>query len=801
MAERAIGAAASQTLDGRRAGAVYLLFFASGAAALIYEVSWARQTGLLVGHTADGGVVVLTAYFAGLAVGYVVGAGLAGRVKPLPAYAVAELAAAAWACVIPSLLSAADSWGLQAGPHLSSPAIRTAVRWLLCFFVVLPATAALGATLPLVAAGLSDAGQSVGRAVTAYAVNAAGAFAGTVAVTAWLIAGVGVRGSGYVAAGLSATCGVAALALNRLAPLPTAAATSPAAPRSTVPHRGSGVPLVVYIPAAVSGFGVLALEVLYARLFSLVFHNSTYTFGAVLAAAVLALTLGGVIARVATLRAGPRAFVAYAAGAGAVLTALSVYWFAALTRFQYFRGGDGFSAYLAGAFGLAALVVLPPVSVLGAILPAVWCCVPPGGASPGRLVGRTAFVNTLGAAAGSAGAGLLLLPTLGLWGSFAAVSALFTALSVVLLASAGRRASAVAATLAFLVAVGPLLVPPGPERWAAASDESVVRRWTTAYGWIDVVESPDGVRNVRQNMHYRFGTTGADAPRAYRQARLPVLLHPQPSDVLFLGLGTGLTAAGAVAHPEVERAVVVELIPEVVEAARLLSGSNQRVVDHPKFAVEVDDARHYLRTTDRQFDVVVSDLFVPWESEAGYLYTVEHYRAARRRLKPGGVFCLWLAAYQLGAAEFETIADSFAAVFPDTSLWWGNLSGRRAIVALVGSEGPLDIDATRIDARLRRAARTGPADPEIASARDVVARYAGQWLVRRPNRLNTDEHPRVEFSTPVSHRNRTLLQGGTLRAFFDDVLAGLPDRAGSFSEKDDGPLARRGWQRLAVFPE
>lgn len=58
---------------------------------------------------------------------------------------------------------------------------------------------------------------------------------------------------------------------------------------------------------------------------------------------------------------------------------------------------------------------------------------------------------------------------------------------------------------------------------------------------------------------------------------------------------------------------------------------------HSKVQIRIDDARHYRLAGDRRFDVIVSDLFVPWESESGYLYTVEHYRVARDRLKPGGV--------------------------------------------------------------------------------------------------------------------------------------------------------------------
>lgn len=783
---------------GRSAvGLAYLIFFVSGAAALVYEVSWARQVGPLFGRTLHAAAVVLTAYFAGLALGYSVGGLIAARIPPLRAYAVAEFAAAGWACLVPVLLDAVDAgrWsGLSHLLHHPTPAARLVLRWLFCFLLLLPATAALGATLPLIAEWLSPPGRPAARRVaTAYAANTAGAFAGVVGATAGLLVTAGVRGSGALAAILSAVCGGIALILDRSARGPVAGPNPP----PVLPTESGRPPAWAIVAAALSGFGVLALEVLYARLFSLVFHNSTYTFGAVLAGALVGLAIGPIVTRLVGRVVSPCSLVVWAAAVGGVATVLSVVVFSRVTAFDYFRPGGSFAAYLAGAVGLVALVLVPPFCALGAILPAVWYA-PTGASGSGRLVGRTTVVNAVAGAIGAASASLLMLPALGLWASFGLVAALFMLPAIVALSARGRPGAAVACGVAFLVPVIPVVSPPGPERWASGGDEELVRRWDSAYGWVDVVKGPDGVLKVRQNLHYRFGTTGVDAPRARRQAHLPLLLHPRPADALFLGLGTGVTASGALPHPEVERVVVVELVPEVVDAARLLADANRGVVDHAKVEVRVGDARAYLRATDRRFDVIVSDLFVPWESETGYLYTVEHYRAARRRLKPGGLFCQWLPVYQLGPEELELIADSFATAFPDVSLWWGHLDARRPIVALIGSDGPPAPDAGAMDERLRRLWAAAPVDRDIETARAVSGLYLGHWLPRRPDRLNTDEHPRVEFLTPVSQADRTLLEGEALRRYHADVLARLPDRF-PFTGAADDAEGRRSRHRQALF--
>ncbi|MFV2070198.1 MAG: hypothetical protein ACC645_24790 [Pirellulales bacterium] len=68
----------------------YLIFFLSGAAALIYEISWSRQLGLLFGHTVHAAAVVLASYFAGMAVGHLVAARWSSRVSPLLGYGIAR---------------------------------------------------------------------------------------------------------------------------------------------------------------------------------------------------------------------------------------------------------------------------------------------------------------------------------------------------------------------------------------------------------------------------------------------------------------------------------------------------------------------------------------------------------------------------------------------------------------------------------------------------------------------------------------------------------------------------------------
>ena len=251
----------------------------------------------------------------------------------------------------------------------------------------------------------------------------------------------------------------------------------------------------------------------------------------------------------------------------------------------------------------------------------------------------------------------------------------------------------------------------------------------------------------------------------------------------------------------VQRIEAVELIPEVVEAAESLAEHNHGVVGHLKVKVYVDDARHHLMAHDAMYDVIISDLFVPWESESGYLYTVEHYQVASSRLKPEGMFCQWLPLYQLGPREFELIANSFASVFPSTTIWWAQLETTSPVIGLIGTQTPLKVDIDSLNKRIEGLrANQDAMDPTIAMSHRLLDLYLGDWAVQQDALLNTDEHPRVEFLTPVSNRNRRMIRGDELKNYYQDVLGQLTSSQLIVSgETEEDEAARRALQQAILF--
>jgi len=156
-----------------------LAFFASGAAGLLFEVLWFRALGRLLGNTVWSAALVLTAFMLGIALGGLLAARWAGRIRrPARAFAFAEATVAlsgsllVWGAPlleasIPTLLS----------PLAGHPDLLAAARLALALGAMLVPTTAMGMTLALgVRALAGPAGPNTVRALSIlYAANTFGA--------------------------------------------------------------------------------------------------------------------------------------------------------------------------------------------------------------------------------------------------------------------------------------------------------------------------------------------------------------------------------------------------------------------------------------------------------------------------------------------------------------------------------------------------------------------------------------------------------------------------------------------------
>jgi spermidine synthase len=275
-----------------------------------------------------------------------------------------------------------------------------------------------------------------------------------------------------------------------------------------------------------------------------------------------------------------------------------------------------------------------------------------------------------------------------------------------------------------------------------------------AMGTVAVVERA-GERRIKLNNFYVLGGTAAAGDERL-QGHIPLLLHPRPERVAYLGLGTGISLSAVSFHP-VRAVVALELVPEVVSVARDWFGeANLGVLGDPRVRVRAEDARSFVAATRERFDVVIGDLVVPWRRGEASLHTRESFEAVRRVLAPGGIYCQWIPLYQLSEPEFDSIAASFLDVFPRATLWRGDFSAGEPALALIGHTGPRGLDASAADGRVRSlAASPDRSNPYLAHPAGLWLYFVGPLDPSEPRfgsaPRNRDGSPWVELASPELH--------------------------------------------------
>ena len=409
------------------------LVFLSGAAGLAYEVSWSRQLGLVFGQTARAAAIVLGAYFLGMSLGYALASRLAPTWRrPLFGFAAAEVLVGAWAFAVPGLLTL-----------MPSNILDGVTRVLVAVFVLLPGTIALGASPALCCRDGRSSRRHLPKDDPHLCVEPGRRRPGRGPEYGRLGPRGGdghqLGGGRRVDGGGSGCVGLRPHDVHFPSGSPSDSASDPSEPGLPQPvfPESRKLSTVWVAAAAVSGFGTLAAQVLYMRLFSLVFHNSTYTFAAILLVVLLSLSLASALTgRLRKRFDGTRLLVTTSLSvAGAFPTSVGL--FVVIGQYRYFGPGDTFLVYILGAIAVVALVIAGPMVAMGLMLPLSWDL---AGAQkrPGHVMGRLATVNTLAAAAGALGTSFVIIPALGLWGAIGVVSVTYLLMAVGLIRHAAR---------------------------------------------------------------------------------------------------------------------------------------------------------------------------------------------------------------------------------------------------------------------------------------------------------------------------------------------------------------------------
>jgi spermidine synthase len=680
--------------------AIILLYFFSGASALIYEIIWARMLGLLVGTAVTAWAAVLVAYMGGMALGSFLGGRVADRVtRPLLVFALCEAGIGLSGIASPSIVHCIQQF-CAALPLL--PGMQT----IAAVMVLIVPTMLMGATFPVVSRALVADDRPFGRDLgIIYSANTSGAIIGTLAVGFFLLPAVGMSASLCVAAVINFAVASGAVLCVRKCKGGYGGNVSlkeMGNPSPELPIPGWLFPSVL----ACSGFCAMAFEVLWSRALVFFLTSTTYSFTVVLSVVLMGLAGGGLAATaIAKKRRNPAAWVA------ALQLFIGVYGFASLFFLHgldsviHFNEGHVTHVWLhwiGVRYAVCFAVIFPAALCMGATFPLVIGASCRSFHAAGRSIGALSALNTVGGIAGSLAAAFLLIPAAGIQRSLVIVAIINCAAGLAV-TGWGMRASLVrtaagACTVILLLVTGLVLSGKNP----MVMYSHTVRGGDAPVAILSYKEDQTAsVAVLKTARDRKLNIDGFNAAGTYHYeymhllAHLPVLLSPSPDTVLVICFGSGTTCGAAALYPQVKRVDCAEISPAVIASARYFADVNYHAADNPKVRIVVGDGRNLLLRTERRYDCITLEPMLPFMASATNLYSADFYRLCRSRLTPHGVMAQWAPMHVLSLREYRMLIASFASVFPHTSLWFLGTEG-----ILIGTMDPLRIDLDSLKRRM-----------------------------------------------------------------------------------------------------
>lgn len=751
-------------------GAAFLLvFFASGFAALLYQIIWQRLLTFFGGADVYSVTIIVSAFMGGLGFGSLAGGYLADRLSGrgrLFAFAACELAVALFAVFstyiyYDVLYMRLGAWAL---PRAGLAAITFAVTLWPTFF--------MGMSLPLITTALTrDARHPAHWVPLLYGWNTLGAACGSLVASVILFRLFDFTTGVRLGALISVGCALGALIAVPCVPKHHSSvndisdsggdASETAGRHSEAPRFGLGTWIAIY---ALSGFVALSLEIIWFRVLGVLVKSNSFTFGHLLGVYLSGVALGSLAGNTRRARASEptRAFfllqaaIPLVAAVSLVLlvmavdrvTALAPLW-EYLREYEPFRREDvlsrprlAFVLYVALPIWLIGL----PTLMMGLSFGHLQRAVQTDLTALGRRVGWLQAANIAGSMIGAMLTGLVLLGSLGTPGALRLVVGCGAVFFLIYARSVPTRmARWPSAAVLLMIVTAAWMIPSGLTLWARLHGTlplEIVQREDGS--GLSVLKTPVG---SAETTVYANGLGQSTLPFGGIHTALgacPALLHPRPVSIAVIGLGSGDTVFSAGGRPETRTIDSIEIIAPELDTLQQLdrrrhypglrSLLNDDRVDH-----WFTDGRALLRKGDRRYDIIEADALRPTSAYAGNLFSVEYFELLRAHLNPGGIAITWTPT--------PRVVDSFIKAFPYVLVF-------ERLAA--GSETPIEFDRTAINRRMQDPftrdyyARGGIAlDVALRPCLEKTpAVYGPDFDRRRLVDLNRDLFPKDEFVIP-----------------------------------------------------
>ena len=780
--------------------ALTLVFVLSGASALLFESVWFRLAGLALGNSVWATSLVLAGFMAGLGLGNLLALLRGGGLRrPVRAYAALEVVVGASGLAVVFLLPTLTRGLIPLFQHVvDDPWRLNPLRLLVALALLLVPTTAMGATLPLLVRALalrSGFGPALGFL---YGANTLGATVGSLAAETMVVPLLGVTGTAVAAAALNLVA--AGLAWRIAQDLEGEAPREEEVPPAAAPSAAHGPRAARLLAGAfAAGAVLLALEVVWFRFLLLYVLGTSPVFAAMLAVVLLGIGLGG-LAGGALLRARPQAYdLAPVVALGAALAVVVGY---AGYATWLGNGASAFHFGVAAAVSLAVPLMWPTCFLSGVLFTLLGRGIQEELGGETRAAGALTLANTLGAAAGSLGAGFLLLPGLGVEKTIFGAGVAYVGVAAAVWPGRARLSrSPVAVRVGALVAVAGALLAVGLFPFGLM-DRFFIPRTAARFGTEGsrLVAFREGLTEtviylkhdvLGQSAYHLMATNGVSMSGTMAYARRymklyvwwPVALHPAPRRALLISYGVGSTARALVDTRELEHIDVVDISRDVLAMSDIpIRPGAPHPLHDPRVRVHVEDGRFFLQSSREQYDIITAEPPPPKSAGIVNLYSREYFQLLHDRLAEGGMATYWLPVAILDPGDARAIMAAFCAAFPDCALWNGAgldwmLTGSR------GARGPVSAE------RFRRQWEDPVVGPELATLGFETPEQLGATFLGDARLLAT----LTEGTDPLTDDRPYRLSADVRRGSADPWFTALLDPRPARDRFAQSELIRRLW--------
>ena len=759
--------------------AFYALFVASGFAGLIYESVWTHYLKLFLGHAAYAQSLVLIVFMGGMALGAALCARVSTRIRnPLAAYALVEAVIGLLALAFHEIFVALTDWSFATLlPALGSEWAALSAKLAIACVLILPQSVLLGATFPLMSAGLVRASwaswdetrRAPGEAVAMlYFANSLGGAAGVLASGFIFIAWAGLPGT-------LRTAGVLNLLIAGAIWLLARPAQDESIKKISSEEQDRAAILLLTV-AFLTGLASFVYEVCWIRMLSLVLGASTHSFELMLSTFILGLALGGLaVRRLVDAAASPERVLGWVQVAMGLLALATLPVYDRSFGLMEFlmkglaRNEAGYLFFNLSGQMISALVMLPAAFCAGMTLPLITGALLRRGQGE-RSIGRVYAANTLGAIAGVLLAVHAGLPLLGLKGTLILGALVDAGAGLLLLYRFAPQpwpfgASAAACILAFvpIVAVfeldankmtagvfrhGDLATSLGA-KILFNKDGKTATVHLVAYAEATSIRTngkSDGSINLDPE-----GQRGSDEITMVLTGVLPIALKPQAGSAAVIGIGTGLTTHTLLQSLSLSSVETVEIEAAMAEAARGFVPRNSAAFADPRGAILIDDAKTFFATHQRRYDILISEPSNPWVSGVSSLFTREFYRRIRSHLNPGGVLVQWFQLYEIDPSLLAAVMRALGEAFPHYAVF----AASDHDVLIVASDAPVPLPPQASVFEQPGLAKE-LSTVHVLTAGDLDARYLGSRATLEPlfasygMPANSDYYPVLDLNAAKS---------------------------------------------------